>query len=43
VIVLDEPVSMPKYGKLAPMNYLDSLAVRRCLENFKFTVVGYGL
>jgi hypothetical protein len=43
VVVLDEPVSMPKYGKLAPMNYLDELAVRRGLKNVKFTVVGYGL
>jgi hypothetical protein len=43
VVVLDEPVSMPEYGKLAPMNYLDDLAVRRGLKNVKFTVVGYGL
>jgi len=43
VVVLDEPLSMPKYGKLAPMGYLDDLAVRRGLKNVKFTVVGYGL
>jgi hypothetical protein len=43
VVVLDKPVQMSKYGKLAPMNYLDDLAVRRGLKNVTFTVVGYGL
>jgi hypothetical protein len=39
VVVLDETVQMPKYGELAPMDYLDDLAVRRGLKNVKFTVV----
>lgn len=34
---------MPKYGKLAPLGYLNMLATRRGLQNVKFTVVGYGL
>jgi hypothetical protein len=43
VVILDEVVSLPKYGKLAGLHYLDTLATRRGLQNVKFTVVGYGL
>lgn len=43
VVVLDEPLQMPEYGKLAPKGYLDDLAKRRGLKNVDFTVVGYGL
>jgi hypothetical protein len=43
VVILDEGVSLPKYGKLAGLHYLDALATRRGLQNVKFTVVGYGL
>ncbi|GBC71393.1 hypothetical protein HRbin02_01174 [Candidatus Calditenuaceae archaeon HR02] len=42
VVVLDKSVSMPRYGKLAPLGYLDVLATRRELQNVKFRVVGYG-
>lgn len=43
VVVLDEPVNLPRYGQLAGLHYLDDLATRRGLKNVKFTVVGYGL
>jgi hypothetical protein len=43
IVILDEPVSLAKYGKLAGLHYLDILATRRGLQNVKFTVVGYGL
>lgn len=43
VVVLDEPVDLDFYPSLAPVDYLDDLAVRRGLQDVNFEVVGYGL
>lgn len=43
VVVLDEPVVLPYYPSLAPVNSLDDLATQRGLKDVNFKVVGYGL
>jgi len=43
VVVLDEPVSMPRYAELPEAGMLDELATRRGHAERVFTVVGYGL
>jgi len=43
VVLLDSPVSLPKYAEVAPVGYLDSLVSKRGQQNVQFTVVGYGL
>jgi hypothetical protein len=43
VVVLDHPVTMPEYGKMAPLGTLDKLAAQRGKQDVSFTVVGYGL
>jgi hypothetical protein len=43
VVTFKKPISMSKYGQVAPIGYLDSLATQRGLQNVEFTVVGYGL
>lgn len=43
VVILDEPVSMEKYGELPYVGVLDSLATQRGKKEQIFTVVGYGL
>jgi secreted trypsin-like serine protease len=42
VVVLDEPLFMPTYGKLPTLNYLDQFA-KGNKKNITFTAVGYGL
>ncbi len=43
IVRLDKRVVVSKYGKLAELHYLASLAIRRRLAEVEFTVVGYGL
>jgi len=43
VVILDEPVSMPRYGELPELGMLDELATQRGHSDTVFTVVGYGL
>jgi hypothetical protein len=43
VVVLDEPVAMPRYGVLPALGSLDPLARQRGLQNTSFRAVGYGL
>ena len=43
LVIFDEDIILPEYGKLAPEGYLDALATRRGLQEVHFTVVGYGL
>lgn len=43
VVVLDAPVSLPRYGLLPTAGFLDGLATERGLQDVTFTVVGYGL
>jgi hypothetical protein len=43
LLILDQPISLPEYGVLAPVGTLDSLARRRGTEPTVFTVSGYGL
>jgi secreted trypsin-like serine protease len=43
VVVLDKPMKLKKYGALPEQDVLDSLAVRRGVQNVTFTAVGYGL
>jgi secreted trypsin-like serine protease len=43
VVVLDEPIVMPRYGALPGLNSLDTLATQRGKQNTTFTAVGYGL
>jgi Trypsin len=40
VVVLDEPINMPTYGELPPLNSLEALKPNR---KTTFTAVGYGL
>lgn len=43
VVVLDEPVVMPRYGALPQQDQLDGLKTRRGKQDTTFTAVGYGL
>ncbi len=43
IVVLDEPMPMPHYGKLPRLDQLDALKTRRGLKQTTFTAVGYGL
>ncbi len=43
VVVLDTPVNLDFYPSLAPVDYLDGLAIRRGVQDVNFEVVGYGL
>jgi len=43
VVVLDEPVSMPRYAQLPEEGMLDELATRRGRQDTVFTLVGYGV
>ena len=43
VILLDKPVTMSKYGKLAPLGYLDSYVKQLGQQNVIFEPVGYGV
>jgi secreted trypsin-like serine protease len=43
VVVLDQPVSLPRYGSLAGAGSLDALAARLGKSNVDFTASGYGL
>jgi hypothetical protein len=43
LVILDQPISMPEYGKLAAPGTLDRLATRRGLQETTFTHSGYGL
>ena len=43
LVVLDQPVTMPEYGKLAVPGTLDRLATKRGLQETTFTHSGYGL
>jgi Trypsin len=42
VVILDNPVTMPTYGQLAPQNYLDQFTGRLKAHTL-FEAVGYGL
>jgi len=43
VVVLDEPVSMPRYGAIPELGYFDKFFVKRGQNKQLFTAVGYGL
>jgi secreted trypsin-like serine protease len=43
VVILSEPVSVPRYGSLPPLGLLDGLATRRGLQQQIFVAVGYGV
>lgn len=42
LVILDQPISLPEYGQLAPVGTLDALHEQRRNETI-FTVSGYGL
>jgi secreted trypsin-like serine protease len=43
VVILDQPITLPKYGVLPQPGALDNLATARGTKNTLFTVSGYGL
>ena len=43
IVVLDQEISLPKYGSLAPVGALDDLATARGLKDVTFLASGYGL
>jgi hypothetical protein len=43
LLILDQPITLPEYGQLAPIGTLDSLATSRGTQQTVFTVSGYGL
>jgi secreted trypsin-like serine protease len=43
VVELDEPVAMPRYGRLPTSGELDRLERRSRSQDIRFTTVGYGL
>lgn len=43
VVVLDQPVQLPTYARLAGVGALDSLATQRGQQDVTFKIVGYGL
>jgi secreted trypsin-like serine protease len=43
LLILDQRISLPEYGQLAPIGTLDSLATARGTTATVFTVSGYGL
>jgi hypothetical protein len=43
LVILDQPITMPEYGKLAAAGSLDRLATRRGQQELTFTISGYGL
>jgi secreted trypsin-like serine protease len=43
LLILDQPITLPEYGQLAPVGTLDVLATSRGTNETVFTVSGYGL
>jgi len=43
LLILDQPITLPEYGELAPVGTLDSLGTARGTTRTVFTVSGYGL
>jgi secreted trypsin-like serine protease len=43
LLILDQAISLPEYGQLAPVGTLNSLATSRGTRQTVFTVSGYGL
>ena len=43
VVVLDTPVPMAQFGRLAELGFLDQFATRRGQQRIRFEPVGYGL
>lgn len=43
VLILDQPITLAKYGQLPSASVLDSLATARGTQGTEFTVSGYGL
>lgn len=43
LVVLDQPVTLPRYGALVAPGVLEELATRRGLQDLTLTVSGYGL
>ncbi len=43
LVILDQPIVMPEYGKLAEAGFLDELAAERKRRAITFTASGYGL
>ena len=43
LLILDQSISLPEYGRLAPVGTLDSLATQRGTAETVFTASGYGL
>jgi len=43
VVVLDQPMTMKKYGVLPQLDEIDRMATQRGLQDVTFTAVGYGL
>lgn len=43
LVILDQPISLPEYGVLAPAGALDDLGTARGVKDTIFTVSGYGL
>jgi hypothetical protein len=43
VVVLSQPVALPRYGRLPPVGYLESLVVHAGVKGVGLTVVGYGI
>jgi len=43
LVILDQEIVMPEYGKLAAPGSLDKLATRRGHQEITFTISGYGL
>jgi hypothetical protein len=43
LVILDQPISLSEYGKLAAAGSLDRLATRRGQQEVTFTVSGYGV
>jgi hypothetical protein len=43
LLILDQPITLPEYGQLAPIGTLDTLSSSRGTKETVFTVSGYGL
>jgi hypothetical protein len=43
LVILDQPIYLSEYGKLATPGFLDNLATKRGLQETTFTLSGYGL
>ena len=42
LVILDQPITVSEYGKLAGVGFLDTIDTRRGLQEQTFTVSGYG-